>query len=361
MAQSGTGDGAVLEAQSIFVETQITEVVIETQAPATSSSPVSGPSAQQLVLVAGAYVLPHPDKIDKGGEDWFFVSDSMRAMGVADGVGGWAEVGVDAGAYARQLMGAAKDNADLTTAVTNTAFQRLCQGVAMSTVASEPMEEVNTDTGTQQLQQAILEQAHSSTDVQGSCTACVLVLAGDRLLASNLGDSGFLVLRNGKVAFHCPQQQHQFNFPFQIGSPDSMSDLPQVAQRFELVVRPGDVVVVGTDGLWDNCFDEEVTSVIKYCHDANMDMPRTAQVLAHYARHRAADPKFASPFAYGAYEAGFAFMGGKMDDITVLVARITLASDVEGSPLPGQGGKDLTMPGQAEGSGVPYGTITSKL
>lgn len=25
----------------------------------------------------------------------------------------------------------------------------------------------------------------------------------------------------------------------------------------------GDVVVMGTDGLWDNCFDEEVASVIK--------------------------------------------------------------------------------------------------
>jgi len=40
-------------------------------------------------LVGGAYVLPHPEKMGKGGEDWFFVSDTMRALGVADGVGGW--------------------------------------------------------------------------------------------------------------------------------------------------------------------------------------------------------------------------------------------------------------------------------
>jgi hypothetical protein len=39
--------------------------------------------------VGGAYVLPHPEKMGKGGEDWFFVSDTMRALGVADGVGGW--------------------------------------------------------------------------------------------------------------------------------------------------------------------------------------------------------------------------------------------------------------------------------
>ncbi len=66
-----------------------------------------------------------------------------------------------------------------------------------------------------------------------------------------------------QVVFHSPQQQHDFNFPYQIGSVDSMSDPPQAAQRFELVVQPGDVLVIGTDGLWDNCFDEEILSVIR--------------------------------------------------------------------------------------------------
>lgn len=50
-----------------------------------------------LVLVAGAFVLPHPDKMAKGGEDWFFVSDTMRAIGVADGVGGWVSDGRHSG------------------------------------------------------------------------------------------------------------------------------------------------------------------------------------------------------------------------------------------------------------------------
>lgn len=27
--------------------------------------------------------------------------------------------------------------------------------------------------------------------------------------------------------------------------------------------QPTDVLVLGTDGLWDNCFDEEIASVIK--------------------------------------------------------------------------------------------------
>ena len=49
----------------------------------------------------------------------------------------------------------------------------------------------------------------------------------------------------------------------QIGSFDSMSDSPSSSMRFELVVQPGDVLVLGTDGLWDNCFDEEIMNVVK--------------------------------------------------------------------------------------------------
>lgn len=43
-------------------------------------------------------------------------------------------------------------------------------------------------------------------------------------------------------------------------------------------------------------------------------------------------------------QAGFAYMGGKMDDITVVVGRVADAAEVAGNPLPGQGGLDLTMP-----------------
>lgn len=49
---------------------------------------------------------------------------------------------------------------------------------------------------------------------------------------------------------------------------------------------------------------------------------RPSQVLAHYARHRASDSKFVSPFAYSAFQAGLAFMGGKLDDITVVIASV---------------------------------------
>ena len=47
-------------------------------------------------------MLPHPDKVETGGEDAFFVSSHGRgAFGVADGVGGWNLEGVDPSRYSR--------------------------------------------------------------------------------------------------------------------------------------------------------------------------------------------------------------------------------------------------------------------
>lgn len=42
--------------------------------------------------------------------------------------------------------------------------------------------------------------------------------------------AGFMVVRGGELVFMSPQQQHEFNFPYQIGSPDSMADTPHAAQ-----------------------------------------------------------------------------------------------------------------------------------
>jgi protein phosphatase PTC7 len=49
----------------------------------------------------GSSMIPHPEKEYKGGEDALFVSDNVLL--VADGVGGWAESGVDPALYSKRL------------------------------------------------------------------------------------------------------------------------------------------------------------------------------------------------------------------------------------------------------------------
>lgn len=60
--------------------------------------------------------------------------------------------------------------------------------------------------------------------------------------AVNLGDSGFVVVRDGRTVLRSPSQQHDFNFTYQLESGGG-SDLPSSAQvsksqpfRFEYFV-----------------------------------------------------------------------------------------------------------------------------
>lgn len=101
----------------------------------------------------------------------------------------------------------------------------------------------------------------------GSSTACILVFNRESRLihTANLGDSGFVVVRDNKIVHRSQEQCHYFNAPFQLAivptranvneSNDEMSsfsDSPEAAavSTFELI--EGDFVVIGTDGLWDN-------------------------------------------------------------------------------------------------------------
>ena len=49
----------------------------------------------------GSYMIPHPEKAYKGGEDALFASENVLL--VADGVGGWADSGIDPGLYSKKL------------------------------------------------------------------------------------------------------------------------------------------------------------------------------------------------------------------------------------------------------------------
>ena len=65
---------------------------------------------------------------------------------------------------------------------------------------------------------------------QGSTTACVLCLEGEQLHAANVGDSGFMVVRENEIVFKSPPQQHSFNFPYQLGPKDKGYQTPNDAQ-----------------------------------------------------------------------------------------------------------------------------------
>ncbi|KAL3505279.1 hypothetical protein ACH5RR_035120 [Cinchona calisaya] len=249
------------------------------------------PRERILKLNSASCYLPHPDKEETGGEDAHFICANEQAIGVADGVGGWAELGVDAGQYARELM------SNSVTAIQN-----------------EPKGSVDPA--------RVLEKAYMSTKAKGSSTACIVALTEQGLHAVNLGDSGFMVVRDGCTVFRSPAQQHDFNFTYQLESGNA-GDLPSSGRVFTIPVAPGDVIVAGTDGLFDNLYNNDITAVVVHAVRAGLGPQVTAQKVAALARQRAQDKDRQTPFSSAAQDAGFRYYGGKLDDITVVVSYIT--------------------------------------
>ncbi|KAI3412355.1 Protein phosphatase [Psidium guajava] len=260
-------------------------------ATSTTSVGQALPGDRALKLLSGSCCLPHPDKEDKGGEDAHLICEDEQVIGVADGVGGWADVGVDAGLYSRELM-----------------FH--------SVNAIKEETEGSVDPA------IILEKAHANTKAKGSSTACIIALKEEGIHAINLGDSGFIVVRDGCDIFRSPVQQHGFNFTYQLESGRN-GDLPSSGQVFRIPVSDGDVIVAGTDGLFDNLYDDEISALVVEAAKSGLDPQAAAQEIAAAARQRALDRYRRTPFADSAQEAGFRYRGGKLDDITVVVSYIT--------------------------------------
>ena len=179
--------------------------------------------------------------------------------------------------------------------------------------------------------QLLIEAAHL-TNQMGSSTCVITSLDKEAplLYTSNLGDSGYLLLRKDgdelKTVYRSKEQTHGFNFPYQIGTG---GDDPERAELKVHEVSHNDILVVGTDGLFDNMFDEKIKQLIEpHLNDRRDDLMEdptaVANVIADEAEKLSHIPNYLSPFAKSAKEYSYEYMGGKQDDITVAVAQIKL-------------------------------------
>ena len=233
----------------------------------------------------------------KENEDAFFISPDNLCIGVADGVGSSAEPAL----YSRALMSAAN-------------YARYLYGCP-------PLE--------------MLRYANDRADFDGTSTACVIALQSEddyekgrsSLVASNIGDSGFLVLDASRAAPNTPlntvlklldptrgvnivcRSRAQYHpsiawprAPYQLGPgpsyPWSDRDVPDDADEYVIPVEEGYIIVLATDGLWDNCSDLEVVrEVARHVRPhGSFDAQRCAGGLRRLACHRSTDRWRESPY-----------------------------------------------------------------
>ena len=299
-----------------------------------SSSSVSEDSNQvSFQLVSSGYLISKWK--NQPSEDAFFIHE--KAVGVADGVGGWSRFGIDWSKFSNELMkrcrkywerlerfekftsdiflsnkfienwerifdSITEENKRIRLHSNSFWFNQQGQAVELSNSNDhkdflnksieffsrkshknlKDKEMMNLDP------KSIIKYSWSSIKNYGSSTVWVSTLQNDTIKVANLGDSGFMLIRYNKVAeqskiiAYSQEKQHAFNTPYQVTKiPKDTSilgkeyqrlsahnanlfwnDDPSLADIYSTNVVPGDILILATDGLYDNLFFDDILDII---------------------------------------------------------------------------------------------------
>ncbi|KAG7370522.1 stage II sporulation protein E SpoIIE [Nitzschia inconspicua] len=362
---------------------------VVTSVPSSSYSSSSSSSSSTYRFLHKTVIIPHDAKKFRGGEDAAATTDQLLV--VADGVGGWANRGVNPGLYSRLL--------------TKTIVELFEQENRDSNNKNKKKNDNNTPLQNDDFLVNIVDKAnhHAAEQHLGSATCTVVQLVGpNQLKTLNIGDSGYSIHRRRlpqtdddehhdddnsasplpplDVVFASIPGQKQFNFPHQIGGKygDVVSD---VADQKTHALQPGDILVVYSDGVSDNLYPQDYHDCIdRYSHPVRNESPPSnkqqhgmfeivshslvADCIARQAYFLGKDKSCDSPFAQGARNVGKRYIGGKHDDITVTVAQVVVEQQQEEGETAGPSSAPTTVlaedPHYTESIYIYTGPIPSK-
>lgn len=223
------------------------------------TNPPYDPSISKETDVRDCKASLDPKQRAKSGQDAFFYSQvgntGSTAFGVADGVGGWVESGIDPANFAHGLCEYMACAARLWPHGANTTWLH-------------PKE----------LMQVAYDEVTEDGSIEGGgSTACLAIAEpSGHVEVANLGDSGFMHLGLNAMRHFTQPQTHAFNTPYQLsktpmrmlvqmavfGGSASLSDKPKDANVSHHKVRHGDVLVFATDGVWDNLSPQDTLGIV---------------------------------------------------------------------------------------------------
>ena len=282
----------------------------------------------------------------------------LTYMGVADGVGSWREYGVDPRQFSSNFM-------------------QQCHAIVLESTAEGSGGILSPS---EIMAQAYSRMTEQHPSVVGSCTACIGMFDCIRhqLHYANLGDSGIMLLRhldqtvagtlkraapgqktealhNIKVQYVSQQQLVSFNHPYQLGwtgqdaVPAETTSLKQPSDSYSssLHVRRGDIIIMATDGLFDNVDVDDICKIAvqwEMKHNfllggleeraqrwskgeskaalSALVVKDLAHNLCQAARANSLRTDVDSPFAILAKENDILWSGGMPDDCTVIAMHV---------------------------------------
>ncbi|XP_061363264.1 probable protein phosphatase 2C BIPP2C1 [Gastrolobium bilobum] len=246
-------------------------------------------SRMELFLVSGAAYLPHPSKALTGREDAYFIS-RQNWLAVVDGVGQWSLEGSNTGVYIRELM-------------------EKCENIVSNygnILTIKPAE--------------VLARSAAETQSPGSSAVLVAHFDGQALHAANIGNTGFIIIRDGSILKKSAPMFHEFSFPLQIVKGDDPSE---IIEGYKIYLNGGEVIVTATNGLFDNLYEQEIASIVSKSLQASLSPQEIAELLAMRAQEVGRSTSTRSPFADAAQALGYVgYTGGKLDHVTVIVSLV---------------------------------------
>lgn len=284
-----------------------------------------------LCFSAKAYQRTHPRKAQQGHRDADVTLVSPIILGVADGVSQVEEFDIDASELPRELMSA-------------------CEELGMDQLLPS---EVGLDLGGgYQGPVSLMREAYESTEALGSTTACLAILDNSTQIHGKLhpmiailaiGDCELMILRRMRgrqspyeAIFHTEMQRigGHAQQPIQIARVDDRID-PDFDEScaIEVIERgsaahyvsayEGDLIVMGSDGVFDNLYLDEVQALANEILPTSNIAPFTPTnpALLEQLAVRIVQECHAktNPEANGRYPDTPIGRGGKVDDTSCVV------------------------------------------
>ncbi|MBW0526486.1 hypothetical protein O181_066201 [Austropuccinia psidii MF-1] len=276
----------------------------------------------QKTIWSQTYLSRHPNlpssnfhQLTNSGHDWWFINQSKQtgvlSLGVADGVGGWEEQGLDPAQVSQSLM--------------------FYSNHSLNSSPKNPSQVLST------AYQKILDDDL----VGGGATTALLARLDPHHLTlewANLGDSSLMIFKNQSknLELLSNSQTHYFNCPYQLtkfpkgsSSKGFVTDTPEMAHCGSVPIHNGDLILLFTDGLGDNLFPEDIRIATRHVLSKGLADSDFIQELAHtlcfYARVVSFQSKRVTPFEVEARKHNIHDMtGGKVDDVTLVASLVRL-------------------------------------
>lgn len=287
-----------------------------------------------LCFNARSYQKTHPDKLRRRHKDADATLAASMALGVADGVSHLEDFGLDAAKFPR----------DLLMACNELAAEQLLPGQNGQIRASYsgPV--------------PLLNDAFKSTETHGSATVMLALMDNNTKVMGkpcpmvsivSVGDCQLLVLRRGErgqpleVVSHsgCKRREDKQKNSLHVTRVDTRID-PMFREAITVEVieqgstvtcifaKEGDIIIAGTNGVFDNLFVSELVDLCNTALDGQL-LPISDQVLGHLAQCivMAAHAKTRRSQTGARSECPIG-LGGKEDDTSVVVAEVVELTEV---------------------------------